>query len=384
MVEELERKQLVTSRAVRDAFLRVPREVFLPAHARAEGFEEIYKDRVFVTKKDAAGNPISSSSQPAIMAHMLEQLDLRPGMRVLEIGSGTGYNAAVLSSIVGPSGRVTTIEIDPSLARAARAALRGGRYSVRVVVGDGRRGWPAGAPYDRIIATASSMDVPRAWTRQLARDGLLEVPLRTTAHVAGVQLIPTFQKAGSGLRSVRLIPGGFMALRRRADDPAPGPPMAKLTLTVDGDEQYLGVITGEVLRTMSPGARLRLIARLAEPPRRRRISPADWGLDQFVALAADPHTVIAGGVADRLGRGLAVLRWRNGKVCGIQAWGGPAAEQALLRLVERWRESGRPSFDQLVVRVGYGAPPPGGHWRVVRRGSCVLTFDWEAWRTGKL
>ena len=116
--ERLVAEVLATS-GIRDeriaAALRdVPRHLFLP-HLPAES---AYRDDAIVTKRDADGQPISSSSQPAIMAIMLDQLDLAPGQRVLEIGAGTGYNAALMQHIVGPSGTVVSVDIDADLACA--------------------------------------------------------------------------------------------------------------------------------------------------------------------------------------------------------------------------------------------------------------------------
>src|SRR5438034_2728332 len=111
LVRELEEAAGITSAAVRNAFIAVPREVFIPEVAQAKGLEAIYRNDVFVTKQDSRGQAISSSSQPGIMAPMLELLDLAPGHRVLEIGAGTGYNAALIKHVVGRRGRVVTVDI---------------------------------------------------------------------------------------------------------------------------------------------------------------------------------------------------------------------------------------------------------------------------------
>ena len=150
----------IRSERVRAAFLAVPRELFVPEFAGREGLAAVHRDEVIMTKRNAQGAPLSSSSQPAIMALMLEQLQLEEGMNVLEVGAGTGYNAALLSLLVGPRGRVVSVDVDPELARGARRALRVGGYRLRVVAGDGRAGFAERAPYDRIIVTASSDSVP--------------------------------------------------------------------------------------------------------------------------------------------------------------------------------------------------------------------------------
>ena len=113
LVEHLRADEVLVSPSVTAAFAEVPREQFVPELLEREGLEAVYRDEAVVTKRDARGMPLSSSSQPAIMAKMLELLDLRSGQRVLEIGAGTGYNAALLAHIVGPAGQVTSVDVDP-------------------------------------------------------------------------------------------------------------------------------------------------------------------------------------------------------------------------------------------------------------------------------
>lgn len=140
LVELLFGEGLLTNPAVADAFLAVPRERFLPHVAIEKGLAAVYRNDAIVTRRDERGTPLSSSSQPSIMAAMLEALALEPGHRVLEVGTGTGYNAALLAELVGPAGRVTSVELDPDLATRAAAALAEGSHRVHVVVGDGRDG----------------------------------------------------------------------------------------------------------------------------------------------------------------------------------------------------------------------------------------------------
>ena len=110
LVEQLKARDALHSEALERALLRVPREVFLPDIAEREGLERIYADEAIVTKRSSQGAAISSSSAPSMMAIMLEQLDLRPGLRVLEIGAGTGYNAALLAELVGDPAATLTVE----------------------------------------------------------------------------------------------------------------------------------------------------------------------------------------------------------------------------------------------------------------------------------
>ena len=201
----------IGSERVAAALHAVPRHLFLPGQRP----EAAYRDDAIVTKRDEAGQPISSSSQPAIMAIMLVQLDLAPGHRVLEIGAGTGYNAALISHIVGPSGQVTSVDIDPELVQTAREHLaRAGFGAVTVTCADGAGGDPGHAPYDRIIATVGVSDLAPAWLAQAVPRGRIVVPL----DVRGIQLSAAFERADPALpggpwTSRSLAPCGFMRMR---------------------------------------------------------------------------------------------------------------------------------------------------------------------------
>jgi protein-L-isoaspartate(D-aspartate) O-methyltransferase len=185
----------------------VPRHLFLPELPP----EWAYADDAIVTKRDESGRPVSSSSQPAMMAIMLDQLGLAPGQRVLEIGAGTGYNAALIRHIVGGSGQVTSLDIDEDLVEKARAHLASAGYpDVTVLCADGAEGCPAYAPYDRIIATVGVSDLAPAWLDQAAPAARIVVPL----DVRGTQVCVAFARAGDGRWVSRsLAPCGFMRMR---------------------------------------------------------------------------------------------------------------------------------------------------------------------------
>jgi protein-L-isoaspartate(D-aspartate) O-methyltransferase len=205
LVEELKSKGYITTPAVEAAFCATPRHLFLPDVP----LESVYRDEAIPTRfRD--GLPISSSSQPAIMAIMLEQLGLAPGQRVLEIGAGTGYNAALLSHIVGPGGQVVTVDIDEDVVVAARDHLQAaGAANVTVVGGDGGLGYAAAAPYDRIILTVGAWDITPAWREQLGLGGRLLLPL----SLNGPQKAVLFERSGDHLASVSIVECGFMRLR---------------------------------------------------------------------------------------------------------------------------------------------------------------------------
>lgn len=180
--------------AIQAAFADVPRHIFLPELEPRLA----YQDRAVVTKSDGEGLPVSAATQPAMMAIMLGQLGLARGHRVLEIGTGTGYNAALIAHLVGSQESVVTIDVVPELVDQARANLAAAGYGrVTVVCGDGAVGVPERAPYDRIIVTAGAWDLPPQWVAQLAPAGRIVLPL----SIRGIQLSVGLAAAGDHLVS---------------------------------------------------------------------------------------------------------------------------------------------------------------------------------------
>lgn len=200
----------LTSPVVAAAFAAVPRHRFAPAvyrvtergqigpvlagddpGRREEYLSAVYSDEAIVTQVAPDGRPTSSSTQPGVMAVMLEALNLRPKSTVLEVGTGTGYNAALLAQLVGGD-LVTSVDIDPNLVEQARAALHAAGYEPTVAAADGLSGYPDRAPYDRVIATCSVRRVPAAWLRQTRPGGIVlanmsygVVPLHVDADGTG-------------------------------------------------------------------------------------------------------------------------------------------------------------------------------------------------------
>lgn len=185
LAAELVTKGSLRSPVWRHAFATVPRHLFVPAfHVRtAKGtasytdeapgwLEAVYRDDTLITRFSDEGLAVSSSTEPSLMALMLENLQLEDGMRVLEIGTGTGYNVALLSERLG-SGLVTSLDRDPDLVEQARAALAAAGYRPTVVIGDGAEGYPGNAPYDRLLATCGLGRVPVSWLSQLSTDGMI-------------------------------------------------------------------------------------------------------------------------------------------------------------------------------------------------------------------
>ncbi|MEV0681716.1 methyltransferase, FxLD system [Actinosynnema sp. NPDC050436] len=173
--------------AVERALRAVPRHLFVPDAPLADA----YANRSITIKPGPpGGRPASCISVPTVVAMMLAQLDPRPGERGLEIGAGTGYNAALLDHCVGTTGQVTTVDIHPDVTdHACRALAATGHDRVRVVTGDGAHGHPDNAPYDWIIVTVGPWDLPPAWSDQLAPGGRLVVPLTWRGQTRSVAFV---------------------------------------------------------------------------------------------------------------------------------------------------------------------------------------------------
>lgn len=230
----------VRSPWLRQAFEETPREMFVPRFYRSESGHKVlvdgtdpqqhrewlrgvYTDDALTVQLTPAPDlanggaaPTSSSSMPTVMAGMLEALDLQSGHRVLEIGTGTGYNAALLCHRVGAE-NVASVELDPALADAARRALATLGLHPTVHSGDGAAGLAAAAPFDRIIATASTDHIPPAWISQLAPGGVIVVNLRGSLDGSLLRLTMTDSDVVEG--SFLNLLGAFMPMRTRLDSP---------------------------------------------------------------------------------------------------------------------------------------------------------------------
>ena len=342
------------------AFRTVPRHVFLPRFFAPAGglwaavdrddpgwLETVYSRDVLVTQLDddpdrwdlarrdgpVAGTPTSSSSMPSIMAIMLEELRVRDGQRVLEIGTGTGYNAALLSHRCG-AGQVSTVDIDPVIVDAARERLAVAGYRPACAVGDGALGFPAGVVFDRILCTASVSSIPLAWLAQTAPGGLIVTTLNRPIGAGLVRLVAG--EDGTGQGRVLARDGRFMPLRAHrlpATDPLPMPSRD------DWEQTRLPLAT-----VIHPRRQFEFFAGL-ELPGVRTVREHD---------GTDPH---AAGGPGRSGVALvhpdgSWVRHRKRGGADEVAQGGP---RALWELAEAayvdWCELGKPDRDRFGVTV---------------------------------
>ncbi|MGW7054890.1 methyltransferase domain-containing protein [Streptomyces sp. NPDC054887] len=232
--------------AWRAAFAAVPRHLFVPyffvagpgGHHRLWGEDPdperrerwlrgVYSDAPLATR--VRGNElVSSSSQPSLMAEMLDELDVRDGHAVLEIGAGTGYNAALLAHRLGDR-LVTTVDLEPEITESARRHLEAAGHRPAVVTGDGTLGCPARAPFDRIIATCALSSVPRAWLAQCRPGARILAPLATGLIALDVR--DTSHAEGRFLHT----PAYFVPLRGAVDEAAPRHPGGLPRRAVEND-----------------------------------------------------------------------------------------------------------------------------------------------------
>jgi protein-L-isoaspartate(D-aspartate) O-methyltransferase len=196
LVMEL-RQHGITDKTVLSAIERVPREAFVP---------ETFHDQAYENTALPIGHG-QTISQPAVVAFMTQALELGPRMKVLEIGTGCGYQAAVLAQLCR---RVYTIERYRELLREAEKRFRELRINnVTTRWGDGAKGWPEQAPFDRIIVTAAAREVPETLFEQLADDGILIAPVGRTSYE---QVLVRYRRKGDTREVEKLWPVRFVPL----------------------------------------------------------------------------------------------------------------------------------------------------------------------------
>lgn len=200
MIDEQLRSRGIRDERVLAAMGEVPRHLFVPPADQASAYAD-------TPLPIGHGQTIS---QPYIVGFMTEALQLEPSHKVLEIGTGSGYQAAILGKLAG---QVYTIEVLPELAERARGALAAqGFANVHVRAGDGNQGWPEHAPFDRIMVTAAPEDVPQALVDQLAPGGRMVVPV---GPQFGDQELRILTRTATGVLTERSLPVRFVPMIKK-------------------------------------------------------------------------------------------------------------------------------------------------------------------------
>ncbi|WP_018350925.1 methyltransferase domain-containing protein [Longispora albida] len=348
----------------RTAFEDVPRHLFVPRFyrypdnalvssaepdLRGEWLDGVYSDESLVTQRAQAPDadltfPTSSSTRPSLMARMLQLLGAQPGQRVLEIGTGTGYNAALLCYHLGDT-HVASIDIDPSLVAIARERLAVLGYHPHLTSGDGSLGMPEHAPYDRIIATCAVPAIPSAWISQLHRAGRIVTDIRgeLTSSLVVLDRVAVDTVVGRFLAE----PGHFMWLRAAVGNPL----RDGGTLIRDRDH------TNSTTRPSS-------------------LDPAildDPGF-RFVVQLDEPHITAPGTISYDHGPEKLYIRagesWAELDSSGTVTEGGPRRVWAQIeRTAATWDKHGRPDRERFGITASthwparYWIDEPDNDWR---------------------
>ncbi len=267
MVDELVARRIIRTPAVERAFRSVPRHAFLPEPfvlptnpLLTEVVEtsdpcRVYADTLVMVKREKSIN----CGAPSVCAAQLEQLAPAEGMRVLHVGTGSGYYTAILAELVGERGTVVGIEYEPDLVEMSAAHLAGAGYTnVTVLEGDGAAGIPEAAPFDRILVSAGCADIASAWVAQLGDDGRLVFPLCHASvlgpHITSGAML-TVQKVDTRLWAEFLGPVVFVAMQGMLQPAGNQAPLA------DALQRWFAL--EEFLRTELP---IRILMKPADAP----------------------------------------------------------------------------------------------------------------------
>ncbi|GAA2498779.1 protein-L-isoaspartate O-methyltransferase family protein [Winogradskya humida] len=345
-VAEIERESGPLSPALADAFGAVPREAFVGGgFQRRDGkwatpgmpgfLQTVYSDNVLVTKL-ADGLPVSSSSQPSLMAIMLTALEVQPGDRVLEIGTGTGYNAALLSSL-GAS--VTSVDVQPDVAAQARDALSlAGVQDVRLLVGDGYL--DAGPDFDRVIVTVGVAGISPHWLSQ-SRPGLVVAPVE---HAGTHPVLAVTGTADGPVTGSVICPSGFMTaagpLTARHSTSHPAPTAALTDLEAATPPRWAEPLTSLRYRDLWYAAGI-------------------WSTRATHAALPD-HRQNAVALLDSTGTGGAAIL-PDGSILAGGPEAGRCTEQAN-EIVARWESAGRPPMQAWQITLSRTPDPRYPLW----------------------
>lgn len=347
-VDDVKARAPIKSEAVERAFRRVERHRLLelcfsydqerdeydemridPAAPSTGHLKKVYSDSALVTRV-SGGLPSSSTSQPRLVAQMLELLELTTGQRVMEVGAGTGYNAALMQEIVGKTGHVTTIDIQEYVVAQTQRLLQAAGYDrIEVIARDGALGCPENAPYDRIVATVGCPDISLNWADQLTEGGFMLIPLQHGGE--GFNPLVRIWREGERVLGELVGLSGFMSIQ--------GELAAEPRLSfVDQKEETAGSPIAE--RPLpEPVSSFR---ELEQHERWSKVSALCW----FLAIADGRMGwgVRGYGITER-GRGACLIAKDMEKV---DVYGDPLLYDELVELCARWealRSPGRHAWD---------------------------------------
>ena len=366
------------SEATQKAFLETPRHKFIKRYRKggskewvevteenlAEHLPWLYADRAVVLFGDDS-DVSSTISQPSFVLRMLDMLQLEPGQNVFELGAGSGWNAALVGHLVGPEGKVYSLELIPEVARVAKENVESmGISNVHIIEGDAGEGYPDAAPYDRVIFTAGAYDLPRPFFEQVAEGGLM---LAVIKNEGGGDTLFLLRKTKDHFESIDAMLCGFVPMK--------------------GSHQFLGAEPIEV--ESLPGW-----DELKDQPVARR--PYWWGgkgtgdlawrkmgIRSFLSISEpsfrafklkkdERHTEYFFGLWDPEDKSLVLA-----KEDALLSYGNSVAQACLLERVEQWTSLGMPSaasFHLKIYPIDFPLNVDKGDWHVKRKES---QFVWS-------
>lgn len=369
------------STSVRDAFVSVPRHMFVeeyrtlehPDYRRVdaanllEHLPALYRDNgLGIFGHDPASGVTIST--PSLVLEMLELLQLAPGMRVFELGTGSGWNAGLLGHLVGPTGYVETVEIIPELAvRATNALRRVGLANVKVIAGDGGLGPVSSGTFDRAVFTAGSYDIPRSLHDQVRSGGLLLFVLKCPG---GGDVLLLLRREEDHFRSLFARPCMFVPVtgptRDRTHDPEPIASLPRWQQLAERRIRTRPLVCGSgrgdfAARTFD----VRSFLSIVEPRIRYFLDDRDRDPQ------APPWTgCTAFGLCMQDAMSIALARGTS-----IDTYGNTDAGDRMDELLRLWLDLGMPSAAGLDVRAypSDRAPQPRpGEWAIERRDTCFI------------
>ncbi|WP_428485148.1 protein-L-isoaspartate O-methyltransferase family protein [Rhodopila sp.] len=348
----------------------------------------IYSDKI-MRHVDAAGELLASSnSQPSFVLFLLHLLDIQPGHRMLEVGSGSGWLAAIAAYLAGPDGAVTGIEIIADLAEQSRADLASvGSGTVTIVTGDGAKGHAASAPFDRAMITAATWDLPAVLFEQVKQDGTVLVPIELRGGVDCQ--VTVLRRGGSHFVAERSVVGWFVPLVGSSQSRAgahrmlgslPFWPEISASPTVRC-KLPLGAFPGSAAGPVA--AQFRAFLGRTEPAFAVFGQHVTWKQQARMSVESRSwQSVESFGLCDEATRSVALCT--AGELLG---YGEPATARRLARAYARWAEFGLPgmaAFDLEVVRKAEIPVAEKNVW-VEPRGDTALVWrlpaDSEPWRS---
>ncbi|MFI7467454.1 protein-L-isoaspartate O-methyltransferase [Nonomuraea sp. NPDC049646] len=307
------------------------------------------------------GSKLPQTSAPSTIATMLDMLDVQPGQRAKEVGTGSGFSTALLSHLVGEKGWVTSSDIDPALIRRARQRLRAdGRANVTLRAADGATS-DDGEQVDRVIAWATVERIPDGWVRRAAPGAVMVVPVQVTDLAKTFLVVRVHVGHGQALEVDELLQAGFVEATSHVLDQWIVPPRDVDALVHDGEGQPWW-LSASWLRSGDGDTGRRLLqelqtsGRTVEGPLVAGEEPGDF---YAFLLATRPEGLTTAALGDPVWRigastsaGIALITPRDADQ--QVAAGDDSASDLLAGWAQEWRDQGRPGLDQMTAELHHG------------------------------